>query len=116
MGSRLSPVAACLFMEMLEDEEFSKIMSEDIKWFRYVDDVVLITPVDTNLQETLASLNRAHERIQFTLEEQKDKMLSFLDISIIIEDKCSVYSVSEANQQGELHSLLLFTQHENKVG
>ena len=67
-------------------------MGEHTKWFRYVDDVLLITPVDTSLQEMLASLNRVHDRIQFTLE-QKDKLLTFLDTSIIIEDKSVRFTV-----------------------
>ena len=50
MGSPLSPVAACLFMEMLENEEYGKIMGEDTTWFRYVDDILIITPEDTDLQ------------------------------------------------------------------
>ena len=44
MGSPLSPVAACIFMETLEKEEFSKIMGDDTTWLRYVDDVLIIAP------------------------------------------------------------------------
>ena len=86
MGSPLSPVAACLFMEMLEEEQFTKIMGQDTKWFRYVDDILIIAPKDLNLEEKLEELNQVHELIEFTIEEEINKTLAFLDIQIIRQD------------------------------
>ena len=83
MGSPLSPVAACLFMEMLESEQFTRILGEETAWFRYVDDVLIVAPKELDLQEKLSELNQVHERIQFTLEEEENKTLPFLDTVII---------------------------------
>ena len=51
MGSPLSPVAACLFLEMLEEDQFSKIMGPDTKWYRYVDDVLIVVPEELDLNK-----------------------------------------------------------------
>ena len=71
MGSPLNPVAACLFMEMLESERFTRSMREETAWFRYVDDVLIVAPKELDLQEKLSELNQVHEQIQFTLEEEE---------------------------------------------
>ena len=49
MGSPLSPVAACLFMEMIEKDHFQRIMGTNSVWFRYVDDVFVLVPEETDL-------------------------------------------------------------------
>ena len=57
MGSPLSPVAACLFMEMLEASHFLQIIGKNSIWLRYVDDVLAIVPKETDLDEKLERLN-----------------------------------------------------------
>ena len=44
MGSPLSPVGACLYMEDLEQSKFLNIMGADSEWMRYVDDVLVVVP------------------------------------------------------------------------
>ena len=56
MGSPLSPVAACLYMELLEKEHFEN-MGADTTWFRYVDGVFILAPEEMNLSEKLEQLN-----------------------------------------------------------
>ena len=70
MGSPLSPVAACLYMELLEKEHFENIMGADTTWFRYVDDVFILAPEEMNLSEKLEQLNEVDSKIQFTLETE----------------------------------------------
>lgn len=44
MGSPLSAVMACLFMEILEKDYFLKIMEETRStWLCYVDDIIFIS-------------------------------------------------------------------------
>ena len=110
MGSPLSPVAACLFMETLEADQFSKIMGENTTWLRYVDDVLIIAPENLNLQEKLAELNQVHQRIQFTFEEEENHMLNFLDTTIIRGDsgvKFRVYR-KPTNKEDYIH---FFSSH-----
>ena len=44
MGSPLSPVSACLYMEWLEKHRYQNIMGSDVLWLRYVDDVLVVVP------------------------------------------------------------------------
>lgn len=83
MGSPLSPVAACLYMEVMENENFRQIMGRGATWLRYVDDILVITPRNTNLNNKLRRLNNVHERIQFTIEEENNGCLPFLDTLIM---------------------------------
>ena len=49
MGSPLSPVAACLYMEGLEKDHYQGIMGTGVIWARYVDDVLVVVPRTKNL-------------------------------------------------------------------
>ena len=93
MGSPLSPVLACLFMETLETRHFTRIIGCHNIWLRYVDDVLVIVPRRTNLQDTLTRLNDIHPTIQFTLEMETDNRLPFLDVMIIRHDSQFQFTV-----------------------
>ena len=51
-------------MEMLESEQFTRIMGEETAWFRYVDDVLIVAPKELDLQEKLSELNQVQGRSQ----------------------------------------------------
>ena len=70
MGSPLSPVAACLYMEVMETDHFLNIMGEDVTWHRYIDDVLIVAPNNTDLDEKLSKLNEVEDKIQFTIEKE----------------------------------------------
>lgn len=82
MGSPLSPVAACLYMEWLEKNHFQVIMGQDVVWMRYVDDVLVVVPQDMDLGEKLREINGVDPHIQFTLEQEKQGSIPFLDTRI----------------------------------
>ncbi|XP_076032006.1 uncharacterized protein LOC143019914 [Oratosquilla oratoria] len=63
MGSPLSAVAASLFIEALEKDHYSKIFDSDSKWYRYVDDCLIVTRKDTNTDLLLQKLNEVHNKI-----------------------------------------------------
>ena len=82
MGSPLSPVIADIFLVDLEENAIAGA-GEDIAssvWKRYVDDVLSMVKRD-NGQLLLDHLNRQHEKIRFTMEEEGDGSLPFTDIS-----------------------------------
>ena len=83
MGSPLSCVAACLFMEVLESEEYSKIIPTGSKWYRYVDDCLVVLHKDTDLDILLDRMNNVHDKIQFTIEKESNNSLPFLDTVVI---------------------------------
>ena len=79
MGSPLSPVAACFYMERMEDEKFIDIMGTGCTWLRYVDDVLVVVPKDVCLDEKLLRLNEVNPKIQFTVENENERKIPFLD-------------------------------------
>ena len=113
MGSPLSPVAACLFMEMLEDQ-FTKIMGRDTNWFRYIDDILIISPEETDLSVKLQELNHVHSSIQFTLEEEINKTLNFLDVTIIRGDDEAKFKVfpKPTNKEDYVH---FYSAHSSRI-
>ena len=86
MGSPLSPILACLFMESLESSHFTNIIGHHNTWLRYVDDILVIVPRRTDLHDTLNRLNTVNPSIQFTLEIEQDGRLPFLDVLIMRQD------------------------------
>lgn len=86
MGSPLSAVLAQLFMETLEQDHYKNIVGTASTWLRYVDDVLTILPSGTNAITLCNRLNTVHNTIQFTLEEEHNNKLPFLDTIIIHRD------------------------------
>ncbi|XP_054290083.1 uncharacterized protein LOC129005267 [Macrosteles quadrilineatus] len=81
MGSPLSPVAANLFMEHLERNAMESAILKPKIWLRYVDDVWAVWPHGRNkLTEFLDHLNSINSNIKFTMEEERDRKLPFLDV------------------------------------
>ena len=87
MGSPLSPVAACLYMECLEKDHYQGIMGRDVLWARYVDDVLVVVPRNMNLDEKLDQLNSVDSKIQFTLEKENRGTIASLDTEIVRGDQ-----------------------------
>lgn len=83
MGSPLSPVVANIFMEALEDRALSSFTHQPRMWVRYVDDTFVIWP---HSQEALRDfhnhLNQQNPAIQFTMEEEKEDKIAFLDVLV----------------------------------
>ena len=72
MGTPLSPVIADIFMVDLEEKAGSDIAPS--VWKRYVDDVLSVVKRDKR-QLLLDHLNKQHEKIRFTNEEERDGSL-----------------------------------------
>ena len=83
MGNPLSPFLSDLFMSKIETSLKQQEVLPNL-WVRYVDDVFTIIKKD-KLQNTLEKINKAHQKIQFTYEEEKDGQLPFLDVLVTRE-------------------------------
>ena len=83
MGSPLSAVLANLFMEFLEAGPFADIVPVNVVWLRYVDDILLIAPRRLDIPRLQAALNEVEPSIQFTLEEEINESIPFLDTLIM---------------------------------
>ncbi|XP_053692011.1 uncharacterized protein LOC128740493 [Sabethes cyaneus] len=80
MGSKISPLLAELFMSDFEE----KLQSEKLfprVWKRYVDDIYAIVK-ERYVPQTLNWLNSQHEKINFTVEQEVEGKLPFLDLLI----------------------------------
>ena len=70
-----------IFMEDFEDRAFAAYLAADLLrvWKRLVDDVIAVVKKDGG-QSLLQHLNSQHPRIKFTMEEEKDGTLPFMDV------------------------------------
>ena len=82
MGNPLTAVLAPLFMEMLEEDHYKAIVGRGATWLRYCDDVITFLPEMTDLQMIIQDLNAVDPSIQFTVEQEQDTKLAFLDVLI----------------------------------
>ena len=70
-------------MEILEEEHFLDIIGSNSVWLRYVDDVLVVVPGETDLEDKLRKLNNVHENIKFTMEVEEKGQMTFLDTCIV---------------------------------
>ncbi|XP_062715384.1 uncharacterized protein LOC134291527 [Aedes albopictus] len=80
MGSKLSPLLANLFLSDFEDG-LEKERCFPRVWRRYVDDVFAVVK-ERYLSQTLELLNSRHRTIKFTVEQEAEGKLPFLDLMI----------------------------------
>ena len=82
MGSPLSPIAADIVLDDLESKGIAFLPFQLPFYFRYVDDI--ITAVPFNKIEIIKNIfNRYNHKIQFTIEEELEEKIVFLDILVI---------------------------------
>ena len=66
-----------------EKKATEQVAHKSVCWFRYVDDTFVFWPHgQKKLAEFLNHLNGLHNKIQFTMEKEKEGHLPFLDIGI----------------------------------
>jgi hypothetical protein len=82
MGSPLSPILADLYMDKMERKIMDKGKGKIKFWKKYVDDVFAIIQGDGDPEEILHQANSISVTVKFTLEQEKDGSLPFLDIVI----------------------------------
>ena len=85
MGSPVSAVMANLVMEDLEKRALSTSIAQPCFWKRYVDDVC--AAINSSLVQTLQHhLNSIEPSIQFTVERETNRKISFLDVTVCRQD------------------------------
>ena len=85
MGSPVSAVVDNLYMEFLEELALETAPTTPRVWKRYVDDTFRILTKDST-EELLHHLNGVRSIIKFTLEEEEDGKIPFLDTLLRRED------------------------------
>ena len=114
MGSPLSAVLACLFMETLEVDHYMEVVGPRVVWLRYVDDIIVVVPCRTDLPALLTRLNAVHPSIQFTVEEEQNECLPFLDTVVTRQDSGPVFRVyrKPTNKDDFVH---FFSHHSRRT-
>ncbi|XP_011338800.2 uncharacterized protein LOC105280186 [Ooceraea biroi] len=82
MGSPLSPIVADMVLDNLETKCISSLDFELPVFYRYVDDVFTILPVD-KVDHVLHVFNSNNERLKFTMELESNNRINFLDTTVI---------------------------------
>ena len=81
MGSLLGPVLANIFMGYLE----RKYMTQNEKpllYYRYVDDCFILFRSKEECMKMFEEFNNLHQSISFTMEEEQNGCLAFLDVMV----------------------------------
>jgi len=86
MGSPLSPVLADMVMQDLEVKAINNLDFSVPLYYRYVDDILLLTPAD-KVDIILNSFNNIHDRLSFTIELEKNRSINFLDLNLTVKNK-----------------------------
>ena len=93
MGSPVSPIAANIFMEALEQKAIATAPMDcrPKLWLRYVDDVLEIVRKDSvqKLTDHINTIDKS-ESIKFTYEEETEGKLPFLDTLIVKKEDGTV--------------------------
>ena len=79
MGSPVSVTVANLVVEEIEETALASFQPPPQFWKRYVDDTCTALPRDS-VSALHSHLNSVNKHIQFTVEEEKDGTLPFLDV------------------------------------
>ena len=79
MGSPVSVTVANIVMEEIEQLDLSSFHPPPRFWKRYVDDTCTVLPRGS-VTDFHQHLNGINQHIQFTVDEEKDRCLPFLDI------------------------------------
>ena len=77
------PVISNLYMEFFETKILPQICNFQLKWFRYVDDIIVLWPLDRDVLHFLNNLNSLVPSIKFKIEQEVEHSLPFLDTVII---------------------------------
>lgn len=86
MGSPSSPVFADLILEILQDVVIKKLGFKLPFYIRYVDDILTAIPAD-KVQHIKSMFNSYNQHIQFTIEEEKNQRISFLELLCIRDNR-----------------------------
>jgi hypothetical protein len=90
VGAPSSSMFSRLYLQYLEYTKILNILLQHqlTGYFRYVDDILLIYNMQTmNIYDVLTQFNQIHRKVQFTLEEETDHHIHFLDVTIIRNNK-----------------------------
>ena len=108
------PCLVIFFMEFFEKKFLPGILPKGAVWFRYVDDIFCIWPINANITAFLDKLNGMVASIKFTIEEERDGILPFLDVEVHRQGRSFKFNVyrKPTNICSYIH---YYSEHHNQV-
>jgi len=85
MGASTSSILSEIYLQHMENTTVPELLEKHIikGYFRYVDDILLVyTDNTTNIHKALDEFNNPTPKLKFTLEEEQNNQINFLDITI----------------------------------
>jgi hypothetical protein len=85
MGAPTSPILSEIFLQYIEHNLIVNILQKHkiVGYFRYVDDILLVyNNENTEINQVLDDFNTVVPTIQFTIENETNNTINFLDITI----------------------------------
>ena len=85
MGSPLAPILANIYLKMFEEKTVlcNEFPFKFYYYYRYVDDIFVISDRSVDTNKVLTHLNSIDPNLKFKIENEKDNIINFLDITII---------------------------------
>ncbi len=118
MGTPVSPIAANIFMEALEQQAIATAPPEckPKLWLRYVDDILEIIKKDQveNLTDHINKVDKS-DSIKFTFDKEAEGKIPFLDTQIVKKEdgsmKLQVYrKPTHTDQYLNITHIILYTK------
>ncbi|XP_068739519.1 uncharacterized protein [Montipora capricornis] len=111
MGSPVSPVVANLCMEAIEEMAINTSEVQPKVWKRYVDDSFCIIKRDA-VNSFHTTLNSIDPHISFTIEEESDQQIAFLDT--LVSRKDNTITIDVYRKATHTDRYLDFSSHHDK--
>jgi len=92
MGSPLSPVLADIVLQDIEEAALGRLPASLPFYYRYVNDILLASPPEL-FDLILEIFNSFHDRLKFTMEIGRGGRISFLDVTLIVENRTIIFDL-----------------------
>jgi hypothetical protein len=86
MGAPSSALLAEIYLQLLEHNQILHLLLKHkvISYHRYVDDILITYDTsNTNINDTLSDFNNLHHKLHFTIENELNNQINFLDPTIL---------------------------------
>jgi hypothetical protein len=96
MGSPTSSIFSEVFLQHIESTAIFEILVQNhiIGYFRYVDDILIVYNVSiTVIHDVFNAFNNLTPNIKFTMEEERNNSISFLDVTIRKKNNTFTFNV-----------------------
>jgi hypothetical protein len=95
MGARTSALLAEIFLQYMDYNKIYTVLHTNniIRYYRYVDSILICIMNNTDTDKTLADFNNVHPKLQFTLQKERNSHINFLDITIHRTDSAFEYNI-----------------------